>query len=248
MKQSKTISRYKCFKDGRTSVDDDECSGWPSTSTTPENIAKGQEAILADHRQTIHNVCEIGGLSYGTIQWKLKQARDDPNFISNIITGDWTQMYGYDPEAKQQLSQWKSPNSPRSKKACHVCSNVKFTLIIFSTSKALSTWNLYPLVEPSIASFSVRKGTRRKCPDKWKNNNWFLHHNNAPAHTSLIVRQFLTSKNITVIPPPPYSPDLTPCNFFLFPPPKMKLQLKGHPLTRLRRSTQNCKRLSTHSH
>jgi hypothetical protein len=34
-------------------------------------------------------------------------------------------------------------------------------------------------------------------------NNWFLHHDNAPAHTSLIVRQFLTSKNVTVIPHPP---------------------------------------------
>jgi hypothetical protein len=30
---------------------------------------------------------------------------------------------------------------------------------------------------------------------------------------------------MAVIPHPPYSPDLTPCDFFLFP--KMKLKLKG---------------------
>jgi hypothetical protein len=30
---------------------------------------------------------------------------------------------------------------------------------------------------------------------------------------------------VAVIPHPPYSPDLTPCDFFLFP--KMKLKLKG---------------------
>jgi hypothetical protein len=68
---------------------------------------------------------------------------------------------------------------------------------------------------------------RRKPPDNWKNNNnWFLHHDNAPAHTSLVVRQFLTSKNITVIPhPSPYLPDLAPCDVFLFP--KIKLRLKG---------------------
>jgi hypothetical protein len=48
----------------------------------------------------------------------------------------------------------------------------------------------------------LMEGIRRKRPDKWKNNNWFLHHDNAPAHTSLVVRQFLTSKNITVIPLP----------------------------------------------
>ena len=48
----------------------------------------------------------------------------------------------------------------------------------------------------------LREGIRRKRSDKWKNNNWFLHHDNLPTHTSLVVRQFLTSKNITVIPPP----------------------------------------------
>jgi hypothetical protein len=44
MSQSKTFLFYKRFKDGRTSVDDKH-SGRPSTSTTPENIAKVREAI-----------------------------------------------------------------------------------------------------------------------------------------------------------------------------------------------------------
>jgi hypothetical protein len=69
----------------------------------------------------------------------------------------------------------------------------------------------------------LRESIRHKRPDKWKNNNWFLHHDNAPAHTSLVVRQFLVSKNTTII--PHNSPDLAPCDVFLFP--KMKLRLKG---------------------
>jgi hypothetical protein len=48
----------------------------------------------------------------------------------------------------------------------------------------------------------MREGIRRKRPEEWTNNNWFLHHDSAPAHTSLVVRQFLTSKTITVIPHP----------------------------------------------
>jgi hypothetical protein len=56
---------------------------------------------------------------------ELKQARNDLNFISNIITGDETWVYGYDPETKQQSSQWKSPSSPRPKKARQVRSNGK---------------------------------------------------------------------------------------------------------------------------
>jgi histone-lysine N-methyltransferase SETMAR len=175
MSQSKSFLWYKRFKDGRTSVDDDERSGRPSTSTTLKNIAKVREAILADRWQTIRDVCEIG-LSYGTVQRILadnlnirrisarfvplllsddqkalrvsvcrelkQQARDNPNFISSIITGDETWVYIYDPETKQQSSQWKLPNSPRPKKVRQVRNNVKSMLIFFfSTSKALSTRN-----------------------------------------------------------------------------------------------------------
>jgi histone-lysine N-methyltransferase SETMAR len=57
MSQSKTFLWYKRFKDGRTSVDDDERSGRPSTSTTPKNIAKVLEAIVSDRRRTIQDVC-----------------------------------------------------------------------------------------------------------------------------------------------------------------------------------------------
>ena len=38
-------------------------------------------------------------------------------------------------------------------------------------------------------------------------------------------RQFLSHKNITVCPHPPYSPDLAPCNFWLFP--KVEMTMKG---------------------
>jgi hypothetical protein len=64
MSQSKTLLWYKCLKHGRTSVDDDERSGRPSTSITPENKAKVREAILTGRKRTIHGVCEIAGPSY----------------------------------------------------------------------------------------------------------------------------------------------------------------------------------------
>jgi transposase len=71
----------------------------------------------------------------------------------------------------------------------------------------------------------LREVMRRKRPGKWRTNNWVLHHDNAPAHTALAVQHFLASKNMMVIPHPPYSPDLAPCDFFLLP--KMKIKLKG---------------------
>jgi transposase len=52
-----------------------------------------------------------------------------------------------------------------------------------------------------------------------------LHHDNAPAHSAFQTRRFLTDNNVTVVPHPPYSPDLAPSDFLLFP--KLKMKLKG---------------------
>jgi len=52
-----------------------------------------------------------------------------------------------------------------------------------------------------------------------------LHHDSAPARASLLIREFLTKHETTVVPQPPYSPDLAPADFFLFP--QLKSLLKG---------------------
>ena len=90
------------------------------------------------------------------------------------------------------------------------------------------------------------EGIRRKRPDKWKNNNWFLHHDKAPTHTSLAVQQFLNSKNITAIPHTLICLTSPSAPFSYFP--SWNYGWKGDILTKLRRSIQNRKRLSTHSH
>jgi len=55
--------------------------------------------------------------------------------------------------------------------------------------------------------------------------SWVLHHDNATAHSSFLVGNFLVKNETTVVPQPPYSPDLAPADFFLFP--KLKSTLKG---------------------
>jgi len=47
----------------------------------------------------------------------------------------------------------------------------------------------------------------------------------SPAHTALSVRQFLMKNVMTTASHPLYSPDLAPCDFFLFP--RLKRDLKG---------------------
>ena len=61
------------------------------------------------------------------------------------------------------------------------------------------------------------QNVRCKRPQKWQNQKLIIHHNNAPAHRSFKVSQFLAKNSMTVVPHPPYSHDLAPCDFFLFP-------------------------------
>ena len=41
-----------------------------------------------------------------------ENASNNPRFLSNVITGDETWVYAYEPETKTHSSQWKSPRSP----------------------------------------------------------------------------------------------------------------------------------------
>jgi hypothetical protein len=71
----------------------------------------------------------------------------------------------------------------------------------------------------------LQDAARRKLPHKLSSGTWLLHHDNAPCLAALSVREFLAKHSIPVVPHPPYSPDLAPCDFFLVP--RLKSTLKG---------------------
>ena len=62
-----------------------------------------------------------------------------------------------------------------------------------------------------------RKRFRRKRPVLFKSGQWYFHHNNAPADNSILVTDYLCKMGIKTVPHPPYTPDLAPCDFWLFP-------------------------------
>ena len=69
------------------------------------------------------------------------------------------------------------------------------------------------------------RSAREKRRELWETRSWLLHHDNAPAHNALGIREFLAKNNIAILKQPPYSPDLAPCDLFLFP--KLKEVIKG---------------------
>ena len=63
--------------------------------------------LTEDQRNNCLNVC-----------YDLReQVINDPQILSKAVSRDETWCYGYDPETKQASSQYKTPTSPKPKKA-----------------------------------------------------------------------------------------------------------------------------------
>ena len=56
-----------------------------------------------------------------------------------------------------------------------------------------------------------------KRPALFKSDQWHFQQDNAPVHNSILVKNYLTKMGINTVSQPPYSPDLVPCDFCLFP-------------------------------
>ncbi|KAL4126948.1 hypothetical protein QTP88_011146 [Uroleucon formosanum] len=158
----------------------------------------------------------------------LEQVEADPTLLDRVITGDEGWYFQYDPETKRQSQQWLSPGAARPKKARMSKSKVKTMMICFF-DKGIVHKEFVPPGQTVNQHFylkvldRLRKRVIRVRPEIAK--TWILHHDNAPCHRAFSVSRFLTSKNIAVLPQAPYSPDMSPCDFFLFP--QTKLVVKG---------------------
>ena len=74
----------------------------------------------------------------------------------------------------------------------------------------------------------VKEFYNKKRPSKgWSGVH--LLHDNASSHKCEVVKSFLVSGKVKVLNHPPYSPDLSPCDFVLFP--RLKKMLSGNMYT-----------------
>jgi len=108
-------------------------------------------------------------------------------------------------------------------------SKIKTMLLCFFDSQGVVHKEFVPQGQTVIKQYyrevleGLRKRVHRVRPEIA--DTWMLHHDNAPCHTAISVNECLAKKGFSVVPQPPYSPDLSPCDFFLFP--KLKFHHKG---------------------
>lgn len=181
---------------------------------------KGRAAIFVQKQRRVEVAAEM-----------ISNANSDPTFMKRLITGDETWVYEFDMLTSQQSSEWRAENEPKPKKPRQSRSKIK-VLTVFFDYRGIVHHEFLPHGETVNKHYylkvmkRLREAIRKKRPDLWNDNSWILHHDNAPSHTALTVCEFLAKNSTNVIAQPPYSPDLAPCDFFLFP--KLKLPLRGH--------------------
>ena len=122
---------------------------------------------------------------------------EDLDLLKKFITGDESWVYGYDIEIKAQSSQWKHSEEPRPKKAHQVRSNVKVLLIVLFECNGVVHQDFLPqgcMINNEYYLEIIRRlreAIRQKRTKLWKSQSWIIHHDKAPAHTLILVREFL---------------------------------------------------------
>jgi histone-lysine N-methyltransferase SETMAR len=156
------------------------------------------------------------------------------SLLDNIVMMDESAVSFHTPEMKQQSMQWLPKGQPRPVKAKVHATRTKQMVLAFFNSKGLIYTNYVPRGTTVNANYIVEalgtfmKILRKKRPQMVA-GDWLFHWDNAPVHTAAKVTDWMAARGIKLIEHPPYSPDLAPADYFLFP--RVKRELVGLTLT-----------------
>ena len=151
-------------------------------------------------------------------------------FLSRYVTVDETWIRHFDPESKQQSMQWLQPGEPPPKKFKIGPSRGKVMATVFWDAKGILlcdylvdqktiTGEYYAnlIRKLRVAIREKRRGMLRR--------SVLLHQDNAPVHKSRIAMNAIATAGFEILIHPPYSPDMAPSDYHLFP--KLKSYLRG---------------------
>ena len=148
--------------------------------------------------------------------------------MEKIVTGDVTQIYHFQPDFKAENKVWVSSEGDRPVIAgrCKTSNRMLYAIFFDSKGPVLHI----PVPGSSVTGKFYRESVRTQLVDfYWKRRPRIgvcsikLLHDNAQAHKSATVQEYQKESGLNVLDHPPYSPDLSPCDFWLFPRPKEML-------------------------
>jgi histone-lysine N-methyltransferase SETMAR len=196
--------------------------------------------VLTDHLGMSRLVCRwVPKLL--TEQMKNNRVRDchelltmykaDPSeFMARIVTGDESWLHYYEPETRQQSSQWMARGDCPPVKAKSCPSAGKRMATVFWDCQGILLIDWLPEHRTINSDYyitvlsNLKDAIKRERRGKWS-RGILLQHDNARPHTSFKTTAAVRELGFKTLPHPAYSPDLAPSDYWLFG--AMKKPLRG---------------------
>jgi len=153
-----------------------------------------------------------------------------------FITGDEIWVHQYYPEAQAQSMAWKHPRSPTIKKFKTSTSSGKLMATVFWDMHVVLLLHFSaPNETVNSAAYQatlkkLKRTVQRKRP-LMSDKMVLLLHDNAQPHTAHATVNLLERWDWEILEHRPYSPDLAPSDFHLFPNMKKHLRVKAIQIT-----------------
>ena len=199
--------------------------------------------LILRERLGLHKICARWVLHSLTDEQKQSRVRlasqviekydkSDPRRLEEIVTGNETWIYQFQRDSKAETKVWVSSEGDRPVIARRCKTSNGMLYAIFFDSKGL-VLQIPVLKGSSVTGKFYRESVLTQLVDFYQKRrprtdvrSIKLLHDNAPAHKSATVQEYLKEFGLDVLDHPPYSPDLSPCDFWLFP--RLKEMLAGH--------------------
>jgi histone-lysine N-methyltransferase SETMAR len=179
-----------------------------------------------------HKLSESNKQSRVEICSRLLEMLSKNNFLNQMITVDEIWIYWENTGTFNNKS-WRGAADDPLTSPCRTLTTNKHMATIFWDAKGLLLMDVLPRNQTINAAYyceqlqkltaAIQNKRRRLISTGY--HNVHFHQDNATPHTAIITRAKLTSLGFTLVPHPPYSPDLAPSDFYLFSP--LKRHLSG---------------------
>ena len=144
--------------------------------------------------------------------------------MAEIVTGDETWIYHIQPDSKAKNKVWVSSEGDKPVIARHCKTSNRILYVIFFDSKG-SVLQIPVPKGSSVTGKFYRESVltqlvdfyQRRRPRTGVSAASKLLHDNATAHKSATLQEYLKESGFNVLDHPPFSPDLAPCDFWLLP-------------------------------
>ncbi len=175
-------------------------------------------------------------------------SQQDPEaFLRTIITGDETWVSTHEMVRKSKSLAWVGPEDGRPKKPMKSLFAKKTMMTLFFYCAGVVHIEFLEKGEKVTSArycrtlANLKESIRKKRPLLWPDRSFLLHHDNASPHTALPTVQKMDKWGLKTLPHPPYSPDLAPCDFSIFP--KFKEHLRGRTFQNLAQLQQESRKI-----